>query len=417
MKYCIGILCFFLCKDSFAQTGWFPLPNAPQSRYFNSIYFVNADTGFVSNENGNYRTTDGGATWTLMQVYGVNFKFFNHNKVGYSIGGVWKTVDSGFTWIYQHLAVLDIEFPSDSIGYSVGYSSDTLMVSFGKTTDGGGTWNYRNILPVGSGTHMRVVDVRWLTFRDELHGFVTEQAEAQDGSGGVEFVGYTADGGKTWIQPNAGGDELLFLHDSTWLATNLASTVIRTDNDFKYVSYNDSIIRLPDCHNGALPEQHICKFDTNIVSALSLRYKSIFRSIDAGRTWYQQLCAHNNYHVDWNQGSICTPTKLVGYAVGIDSQIYKTIDGGGPPFTNAVKNITTYSELQLLVNPVISFADFQFSPFNSSQEFHLFDLLGRELLRREVAAGERSLHLDMHEYPAGIYFARLGDETVRVVKY
>ncbi len=263
---------------------------------------------------------------------------------------------------------------------------------------------------------MRVVDVRWLTFRDELHGFVTEAAVAQDGSGGIEFGYYTSDGGNTWIQGHGGGD-CLFLHDSTWISVGDLSSPSISNNDFKDSRGYGSIIYLPDCHNGALPEQHICKFDTNIISALSLRYKSIFRSTDAGRTWYQQLCAHNNYHVDWNQGSICTPTKLVGYAVGIDSQIYKTIDGGGPPFTNAVKNITTYSELHLLVNPVISFADFQFSPFNSSQEFHLFDLLGRELLRREVAAGERSLHLDMHEYPAGIYFARLGDETVRVVKY
>jgi len=48
--------------------------------------------------------------------------------------------------------------------------------------------------------------------------------------------------------------------------------------------------------------------------------------------------------------------------------------------------------------------------------FELFDALGRSLLRRELPAGQTSLHVDMQAFPVGIYFARLGGESVKVIK-
>jgi len=69
-----------------------------------------------------------------------------------------------------------------------------------------------------------------------------------------------------------------------------------------------------------------------------------------------------------------------------------------------------------LSNPITNSADFQFSPLQEPEALELFDLLGRQLLRREVSAGAASLHVDMQQYPAGVYLARLGNTSQSFVK-
>jgi hypothetical protein len=401
----LTIFCIFLFSNIHAQSGWFPLKNGPTSRLFTCIYFINADTGFVNVlDIGTFRTQDGGKTWTSLKIFGTKFKFFNNNKLGFSIGGVWKTIDSGSTWTYEDLPIRDIEFPSDSIGYSVGLSSDTLAVSLGRTYNGGKTWSYSKILLLSPSR--RVVDVHNLSFRDNLHGFVTEETEAQDGSGGGAFGYYTSDGGETWISRRSGN--FLFLHDSSWLSTDMNGGIYKTENDFKDSrQVNLNKISIQGC--SGIPEQLITKFDSSIISVLSVNTKSIWRSINSGELWYEQFCDNGNTHVDWNQGSISTPTNFTGYAVGIDTQIYKTIDGGGPPFTSNVKSdLEKNSVLSILSNPISTSADFQFDALKAPTPFELFDALGRTLYRKELSSGQTSLHLDMQKYPAGIYFARLG---------
>jgi photosystem II stability/assembly factor-like uncharacterized protein len=78
--------------------------------------------------------------------------------------------------------------------------------------------------------------------------------------------------------------------------------------------------------------------------------------------------------------------------------------------------IKEHFQFSLLSNPLTSSADFKFEPLKEPTPLELFDLLGRQLLRREIAAGEGSLHIDMQSYPAGVYFARLGGETIRFAK-
>lgn len=81
-----------------------------------------------------------------------------------------------------------------------------------------------------------------------------------------------------------------------------------------------------------------------------------------------------------------------------------------------VRSKTETANIHLISNPISSSADFQFDPLNSSISFQLFDLLGRAIYHEQLPAGQTSFHLDMQKYPSGIYFARLGNETVRFVK-
>ena len=87
-----------------------------------SVYFINADTGFVGTEPGIlYKTTDGGLTWSEKKI--TEF---------------WNSISS-------------IQFSSDKTGFVVGHQRDittggSSLITFfiSKTIDGGETWNTFN---------------------------------------------------------------------------------------------------------------------------------------------------------------------------------------------------------------------------------------------------------------------------------
>lgn len=151
------------------------------------MQFMNADTGFISCSNGIIlKTTNGGNTWSQKSTgdfsslysieilpdkkivtagssgkiyYSTDFgNTFNqsivpvnllvedlgfaNNDIGYVVGpaafgGVNKTTDGGITWFLIHLGMgnLNVDFVSDSIGYTVGAD---LIVD--KSTDQGKSW-------------------------------------------------------------------------------------------------------------------------------------------------------------------------------------------------------------------------------------------------------------------------------------
>jgi photosystem II stability/assembly factor-like uncharacterized protein len=402
-----------------AQTGWFPLKTAPNAKQFFSISFINADTGFVSTiDSGSYRTTDGGKTWTsLPRVLGAPFKFFNNNKLGYCDGGRHKTTDGGFNWFYQDVNALDIDFPTDSVGYVLG-PGDTVSISIGKSQDGGNSWSYTRVRVLGKNTRQRVVRFRYIAFRDADHGFVALDGEAQDGSGGGPICLYTSDGGNTWLPHAPGGDQLLFLHDSTWIAGFFGHQPPRKTNDDFNGGYHslDSIVDLDSLkyrcrHNHAYA---LSKCDTNNILGMNVYSGAgeITRSTDAGESWHIQLCFSGGSQDIL--ASVSLPTKLVGYAVGVDSQIYKTIDGGGLSFHNDVKKVDQNSTLVITPNPttgIISISGLSENILSVSVE----NILGKTIA--EFTHPESpSLKLDLSQQPPGTYFARFVTAGAVVVR-
>jgi photosystem II stability/assembly factor-like uncharacterized protein len=404
-----------------AQSGWFPLKTAPNARQFFSITFINADTGFVCTlDSGNYRTTDGGKTWTsLPTLYGVHFKFFNNNKLGYCFGGLFKTTDGGFNWVYQSLKAIDIDFPTDSVGYLVGFSSDTLSITIGKSLDGGESWSYTRVPVLEKNTKQRVVRLRYIAFRDADHGFVALDGEAQDGSGGGAGNFYTSDGGSTWKALGPVGDQMFFLHDSTWIEGVFGyESPVKTNNDFNGPNhYLDSIVDLDSSkyycrHNHAYA---LSKCDTNNILGMNVYSGAgeITRSTDAGESWHIQLC-FSDAPLNDIRASVSLPTKLVGYAVGVDSQIYKTIDGGGLSFHNDVKKVDQNSTLVITPNPttgIISISGVSENILSVTVE----NILGKTIA--EFTHPESpSLKLDLSQQPPGTYFARFVTAEAVVVR-
>jgi photosystem II stability/assembly factor-like uncharacterized protein len=406
----------------YAQTGWYPLLNGPISPKLTGLFFINADTGYVpKNVEGLLRTTDGGVTWENTGYLGKIINFFDNNKIGiayFAVGaniGTYKTTDFGFTWERMNglSYIPNIYFVSDSVGYLMTLGVDTSTVLMGRTTNGGKTWSYTSILPVPAPSH--VGGTTALAFRDDLHGFVTESAFVWDGSGGGDVSYHTSDGGVTWLQGGGAGYQLVPLHDSTWLSSSVSyGDLVKTFDDFvnyRYVGLN----KIPS-QGGCNPGFNISKSDTNNIAVMSWRDRSIYRSTDAGETWYRQLC--KGYAGDFfGQGGISLPTPKVGYAVGIDSFIYKTIDGGGPPFTSSVKNpVPCDCNTTIFPNPSNSYVDISFAALPTEELLEIFDAIGRRVATAQIPANSTSYRLDVRSFSAGVYSVRVGEKVMRFIK-
>lgn len=133
---------------------WFNAGSVAQQDYFGAMYFLNKDTGFISDFNGRiFRTTNGAMSWTVVSAISNSFqnfypgtgKFqFVNDSIGFvangNYGSVMKTVDGGSTWTGIYL-------PSGN-AWAMSlfmFNKDTGMVvsengKIWKTINGGTNW-------------------------------------------------------------------------------------------------------------------------------------------------------------------------------------------------------------------------------------------------------------------------------------
>lgn len=170
---------------------------------YNSVWFVDADTGFVFGEDGIIlRTTNGGSSWDTRSIddyiglYLDVFQFlavtFLDKQTGFLVGygyygnEIYKTTDCGRTWQWNEQIIMpkiftylnDITFIDKNNGFIVGGQGVFL-----KTTDEGNSWQRDSI----SGNGYSVF------FTDSLTGWTT-------GNGNIL---HTIDGGKNWTVVNS----------------------------------------------------------------------------------------------------------------------------------------------------------------------------------------------------------------------
>ncbi|MFT4570130.1 MAG: photosystem II stability/assembly factor-like uncharacterized protein [Hyphomicrobiaceae bacterium] len=167
------------------------------------VEFFTTEIGFVVGEFGKiYKTIDSGATWIEKQASLVgddyfdvldlptffDIEFFN-DKIGYVAGldgRVARTEDSGETWTWMPHGVKDYKAPfysaetkPDGSVWVVGASGQVVFSADGKS--------------FGQGTFGTSVNnwVRMVEFYDNDNGWVV---------GGFGFIMNTSDGGKTWFR-------------------------------------------------------------------------------------------------------------------------------------------------------------------------------------------------------------------------
>ncbi len=250
-------------------TTWIQMPNAPDGSA-RAIDFVTPTTGFIGMNGAVVKTTDGGLTWPVASGYpdcpimfGMDFRDVNMGiaagtrSTPYHDQGIYRTTDGGATWthIIDVLANDILWLDQDSViavGGAEVYRSD----------DEGLTWNLINFTPIDSGLGevaragntdtlagvstggtiwvsydlgvswtmmvegVGVLPANWaVSFVDELNGWVC-------GANGIVYR--TQNGGQSWVLLNSGvGDEIMdmsFANDDHGIAVTHGGFALVTHN-------------------------------------------------------------------------------------------------------------------------------------------------------------------------------------------
>ena len=147
------------------------------------IYMYNARIGFISNAIGSYlrRTTDGGATWTVISGQGgFTDMYFADSLTGWrSFGSMRKTTDGGLNWVTQTLPQGGIILTSGVVNFSnlnkdtifgvggeVFYGSGQFRGIIYRTVNGGENWLFQ--VP---DTTIHSAQYRYIQFIDKLKGW------------------------------------------------------------------------------------------------------------------------------------------------------------------------------------------------------------------------------------------------------
>jgi photosystem II stability/assembly factor-like uncharacterized protein len=214
-------------------------PQGPSNSRYRAIHFANADTGWVGEAFGAvYKTSNGGANWFVLYNFPTSDLFwlydlhFADTRTGWAAGAfqvsgtnndgrVMVTHDGGATWMRQVTPVtsvgLNAAFFADSL---TGWTAGQDMTILG-TVDGGVAWARQG----GTGT----TDLQDIFFPDRINGWVVGGTSLQSG-----LVQKTANGGANWqtvsVPSTAALYGIYFLDADTGWLVGARGTVLRTVN-------------------------------------------------------------------------------------------------------------------------------------------------------------------------------------------
>ena len=302
------------------------------SKWFNTIYFTDPDTGYAGNWNGEiYKTIDGGTTWLFQHSEFSGFKglsFWTPDSgiaVGFN-GYILTTTDGGLTWNTNTSAttanLYDIDCPSNDTCF---ISGDSIVK---KSVDGGLTWQ-----TVYSSSTFSCVGI----------DFVNTQIGYVAGNNGIKK---TINGGNTWSLVNdtscngiscfdesicytlSQKDSLLCVRKTIDGGTNW--TTVYSNYFSGYTIFEDIQTLTPN---------------VVMVACSTMFALTVLKTIDGGNTWYMQIQNSDSvgltaiYMLNENEGWVC----------GLHG-IYHTINGG-EYVSNNVNSSLYNNVVEIFPNP------------------------------------------------------------------
>jgi photosystem II stability/assembly factor-like uncharacterized protein len=198
----------------------------PDGCFINSIYFINANTGYAvgSNNTGNsiiFKTINGGTDWEE-RIYDNSYElrsvYFVNASTGFAVGingTILKTTDAGNSWLSPNSVpisnvLLSVYFTDANTGYiSGGFMGGAIY----KTTDGGVSWNSQLMTddPIPS-----------IYFTDINTGYAV---------GNSGLILQTTNGGTTWIpqisNTTATLNSIYFIESNTGYAVGASGTILK----------------------------------------------------------------------------------------------------------------------------------------------------------------------------------------------
>lgn len=144
-----------ILKTTDGGNTWNDLSSRISSKWLYSIYFIDANTGYLVGDSGTIlKTTNGGDSWTNLPS-GTNkvlgSVFFTSENTGFASGGnnvgdegiILRTDNGGSTWTALSSgtrSVGSLFFPSNDIGYAISYDANLKGLIL-KTDNGGIAWS------------------------------------------------------------------------------------------------------------------------------------------------------------------------------------------------------------------------------------------------------------------------------------
>lgn len=190
---CVPVGAFILQTLNGGQT-WEKVYTPTEKIELNSVYFVNASTGFCAGYNLIIKTSDGGQTWNEYKIDGLGGLMtqisFTDTQKGYIVSPVKivETTDGGVSW--------KVTSTQRNTGYITISASGGVLYVAGqrkmiKSTNDGVLWNELSNSPS---------DMFALHFIDRKKGFAFGRGNYSGGDFGRSYgaIYFTNDGGETW---------------------------------------------------------------------------------------------------------------------------------------------------------------------------------------------------------------------------
>ncbi|MCX6165124.1 MAG: YCF48-related protein [Ignavibacteriae bacterium] len=385
----------FITHYSVAQ--WNQL-NTGTTFNLNKIQFLNSQTGWaggyqaISTQYVLIETTNAGLNW-VNQISNFPFGnrvislFFINANTGWIAGaeGIFKTTNGGenyFTITNPSPIVYDCYFINYSTGWTVGLESIAKVC---KTTNGGNNWISQSI-NIGSSEQLFYVH-----FENEMTGWCT----------GTNTIIKTTNGGINWISqphPTVSLINRIFAISPEIAWVTASGTVLSTTN-----GGTNWISR--DINANYAISAFFLNSNTGYVSTSP---RNVFKTTNNGLNWIAQMTdtASALY-------SIFFTSADTGFVCGSYGKIYKTINGGGVIGVKRIEeNIPEkYNLFQNYPNPFNPTTNIRYQLTNNSLvNLRVFDILGKEvatLLNEKQAPGVYEVTFDGSGLSSGIYFYRI----------
>lgn len=405
-KLLLNLVFAFLATRLSAQLTWYPI-SVPTQAQLNCISFGTNQVGYIGgNDSTLLKTTDGGRTWTRMAI-NVNLPIISDNitdiqfvdaNTGFMLdnNSLFSTTDGGVTWISEQPNQTNMCFKTGLyflnphngfVGGSMCFQGATIAHKVN------GIWDTVEVLGGWDASQQ----IRAFNFRNPQLGLAV---------GSYSTIFRTTDGGSTWDSIYASPDTLI-LTDVAFINDTLV-----------YASYSDvglegAIVSF----DGGLTWQRDFGLATFAYPGFDAALNAAGRVYLGGRvSWGNGGIIFNKTPAWWNYSLV--PQRIHGLASQSDSTVFAVGDSGYVAVNTLPANIGVADpnlvKVNIFPNPAMGHAIISAPAKYLGTTFQLNDALGRMIRSGTLSTEETELQLQ--NMAAGVYFITFDNEQLQPVK-
>jgi photosystem II stability/assembly factor-like uncharacterized protein len=366
---------------------------------FYGIEFLDESTGFISGENGVYKSTNKGLYWRKLNTnhteYFGTLDFTDYNT-GYlktfdTPPTIIKTTNSGVNWVVQSIPftnpVSDIEFNNALSGFII--SGDGQIA---KTTNGGTNWDLKY-----SGVSNTLRSIK--TINDSVSFIV-------GGDISSNIILKTTNSGENWFALSAGLNNRLnyvdFFDTNNGFIAGVSGVILKTTNgglNWINLSYPTNVM---------FSSIEYVNQDLIIIGSAAISEPSFFLvSSNAGLNWVKHNTGSNSsiYSMSFLNDSTGFASGDNGMILGFSKDYIVSLS----PISSQIPN--SFSLHQNYPNPFNPVTKIKFGlSKQSNAKIIIYDLLGREittLVNEQLRPGSYEVDWDGSNFASGVYFYSL----------